>query len=93
VRTAESKCGHWPLNCAAECAKVPGFRAAWHLPPPPPVEDISVPFCIGWRNTAGCTPDGPREPHLDATCYTEVPKRRSGYVCARAPVARVFFWR
>ncbi|KAE9012684.1 hypothetical protein PF005_g9923 [Phytophthora fragariae] len=35
--------------------------------------------CIGWRNTGDCSPDGPREPHKDLSCYDFVPNNASGY--------------
>ncbi|GMF20816.1 unnamed protein product [Phytophthora fragariaefolia] len=35
--------------------------------------------CIGWRNTGGCSPDGPREPNKDLSCNELVPNSASGY--------------
>ena len=41
-----------------------------------PSNDVS---CIGWKQTGGCTPDGPREEHSDLNCVDEVPAGASGY--------------
>lgn len=42
--------------------------------------DLAGPVpCIYWRQTGGCVPDGPREPHADVACSREVPTGSSGY--------------
>ncbi len=38
----------------------------------------SVLGCISWRNTGGCTPDGPSEPERDVGCDTQIPTGASG---------------
>ncbi|KAL3658714.1 hypothetical protein V7S43_016350 [Phytophthora oleae] len=35
--------------------------------------------CVGWRNTADGTPNGPREPEKDMNCTEIVPNNASGY--------------
>eukprot|EP00750_Incisomonas_marina_P032337 INCI9142.4.p1 GENE.INCI9142.4~~INCI9142.4.p1 ORF type:complete len:984 (+),score=126.33 INCI9142.4:332-2953(+) len=40
--------------------------------------------CLGWHQTAGCNPQGEREPHNDRSCEVVVPVGVSGY-CACAP--------
>ncbi|KAI9906644.1 hypothetical protein PsorP6_016266 [Peronosclerospora sorghi] len=35
--------------------------------------------CIGWRATADCTPDGPRQVAQDLPCHAIVPSGTSGY--------------
>eukprot|EP01050_Picozoa_sp_SAG11_P033726 SAG11_NODE_11590_length_750_cov_1.743472_1_plen_132_part_10 len=35
--------------------------------------------CIGWRQTGGCSPNGPAERHRDQSCSTLVQWRWSGY--------------
>jgi len=35
--------------------------------------------CVGWRQTGGCAPEGPREAHSDRECNDEVPAGASGY--------------
>ena len=35
--------------------------------------------CVSWRNTGGCNPDGPREPHSDLPCAVQVPSGASGF--------------
>ena len=43
--------------------------------------------CVGWRQTGGCTPEGPRESDADRRCGDEVPAGASGY-CECAGGAR-----
>merc|ERR1712224_830194 len=35
--------------------------------------------CIAWRQTGGCDPNGPREPHFDKPCDADIPSDASGY--------------
>ncbi|KAJ8552605.1 hypothetical protein ON010_g9942 [Phytophthora cinnamomi] len=35
--------------------------------------------CLGWRQTGGCSPDGPREPDNDADCGKNIKAGASGY--------------
>jgi DnaJ-class molecular chaperone len=35
--------------------------------------------CVGWRQTGGCTPGGPREPAGDKPCGVEIPADSSGF--------------
>ncbi|KAK1943181.1 hypothetical protein P3T76_005818 [Phytophthora citrophthora] len=35
--------------------------------------------CLGWRQTGGCSPDGPREPENDASCGKNIKAGASGY--------------
>nr|KAE8937225.1 hypothetical protein PF009_g12860 [Phytophthora fragariae] len=35
--------------------------------------------CLGWRQTGGCSPDGPREPDNDANCGKNIKAGASGY--------------
>jgi len=35
--------------------------------------------CVAWRQTGGCTPDGPREPENDLPCDAKIPYGASGY--------------
>ncbi|KAL3658712.1 hypothetical protein V7S43_016348 [Phytophthora oleae] len=35
--------------------------------------------CLGWRQTGGCSPDGPREPDNDASCSKNIKAGASGY--------------
>ena len=35
--------------------------------------------CIGWKQTGGCDPNGPREPHFDKPCGADIPNGASGY--------------
>ncbi|GMF20808.1 unnamed protein product [Phytophthora fragariaefolia] len=35
--------------------------------------------CVGWRQTGGCSPDGPREPDNDANCSKNIKAGASGY--------------
>ena len=35
--------------------------------------------CCGWRQTGGCSPDGPREPNLDKPCSSTIADGSSGY--------------
>jgi hypothetical protein len=49
----------------------------------PPVSLHSSAFCLGWRNTKNCSPDGGREHRLDKTCDAAVESGASGYcLCA-----------
>ena len=46
--------------------------------------------CIGWRQTGGCNPDGPREPDSDLGCDEVVPSGSSGYCeCAHGRASPV----
>ncbi|KAK1933831.1 hypothetical protein P3T76_011591 [Phytophthora citrophthora] len=35
--------------------------------------------CVGWRATADCSPNGPREPENDQNCTQKISKGQSGY--------------
>ncbi|EEY67861.1 uncharacterized protein PITG_18259 [Phytophthora infestans T30-4] len=35
--------------------------------------------CLGWHQTGGCSPDGPRETQNDASCSTNIKAGASGY--------------
>ncbi|EEY67862.1 uncharacterized protein PITG_18260 [Phytophthora infestans T30-4] len=35
--------------------------------------------CLGWHQTGGCSPDGPRETQNDASCSTNIEAGASGY--------------
>ena len=37
------------------------------------------PGCVRWRQTGGCSPDGPREPGGDRGCKSTVPPGASGF--------------
>ncbi|GMF28057.1 unnamed protein product [Phytophthora lilii] len=39
--------------------------------------------CLGWRQTGGCSPDGPREPKNDASCSKNIKAGASGYCLLR----------
>jgi alpha 1,2-mannosyltransferase len=39
--------------------------------------------CLGWRQTGGCSPDGPREPDNDASCSKNIKAGASGYCLVR----------
>ena len=46
--------------------------------------------CIGWRQTADCSPHGSRQPHLDQGCQATIAGGASGYcLCARPQQARL----
>jgi hypothetical protein len=48
-----------------------------------PALNASVKLCEGWRQTAGCRADGPREPEADSSCAVRIFSERSGF-CACA---------
>eukprot|EP01048_Picozoa_sp_COSAG05_P011205 COSAG05_NODE_1041_length_6067_cov_116.470845_5_plen_416_part_00 len=48
-------------------------------PPPPPRNAAAAGTCVSWRQTGGCTADGPREPDADKSCDTEIWKVWSGF--------------
>ncbi|GMF20804.1 unnamed protein product [Phytophthora fragariaefolia] len=39
--------------------------------------------CLGWKQTGGCSPDGPREVENDASCSTKLQAGLSGYCLLR----------
>ncbi|KAJ8557007.1 hypothetical protein ON010_g8960 [Phytophthora cinnamomi] len=39
--------------------------------------------CLGWQQTGGCSPDGPRETERDASCSTNIKAGASGYCLLR----------
>jgi alpha 1,2-mannosyltransferase len=39
--------------------------------------------CLGWHQTGGCSPDGPREPENDVGCSTNIKAGASGYCLVR----------
>ncbi|KAG7388588.1 hypothetical protein PHYBOEH_007798 [Phytophthora boehmeriae] len=39
--------------------------------------------CVGWRQTGGCSPDGPLEPENDADCNKNIKAGASGYCLLR----------
>jgi len=68
-RAAKSDCEHGPFSCEDKCREENGGE---------------VEACVGWKQTGGCTPDGPRESGSDKACNEEVPAGASGYCeCAR----------
>lgn len=36
-------------------------------------------FCVAWRQTGGCDPQGPREALADESCFASIAPGRSGY--------------
>lgn len=41
--------------------------------------------CIAWRQTGGCSPEGPREPERDLPCSSLVPEDSSGWCHCKLP--------
>ncbi|KAL3658715.1 hypothetical protein V7S43_016351 [Phytophthora oleae] len=44
-----------------------------------PVATVRRLKCLGWRNTGGCSPEGPREPAKDLDCESKIPDGFSGF--------------
>ena len=44
-----------------------------------PAAILATAHCSAWRQTAGCDPDGQREPDDDDSCYRTIAPGRSGY--------------
>eukprot|EP00756_Hemistasia_phaeocysticola_P041265 Hpha_TRINITY_DN16906_c1_g14::TRINITY_DN16906_c1_g14_i1::g.55276::m.55276/K01230/MAN1; mannosyl-oligosaccharide alpha-1,2-mannosidase len=61
------------------------FRAA-PVPATPPTLG-----CVGWRQTGGCDPDGPREAQHDLDCGGTVPETVSGYCDCDGGARRIGF--
>ncbi|RLN96878.1 hypothetical protein BBJ28_00024569 [Nothophytophthora sp. Chile5] len=49
----------------------------------PAVSAIPEFTCVGWRQTGGCSPDGPREPDHDRNCGTVIKNGNSGFCLLR----------
>lgn len=41
--------------------------------------NLTAQKCVSWRQTADCSPDGPRQPDLDKSCDTYIPGSDSGF--------------
>lgn len=39
----------------------------------------SAEYCVAWRQTSACNPEGPREEHADRGCHEQIARGLSGY--------------
>ena len=64
-----------PLSGALSTCNIFSTNVFTHVQP----ADKTLEQCVGWRQTGGCDPNGPREPQNDKTCDEIVGSADSGF--------------